>query len=103
MTRPNHPKQTPSYTSGSESRRALINGLYVFFQSRNPKIATVRWHGKFKARYRTKADALTAKDAWEKKGRIIFPSDVEKATPPEKPRVRVRVRQTGGQQEMRLS
>jgi hypothetical protein len=54
-------------------RRAQINGLYVTFESRNPKLATVRWHSRFKLRYRTKADGLAAKQAWEQKGRIKFP------------------------------
>jgi hypothetical protein len=44
-------------------RRALINGLHVQFDSRNPRLASVRWHPRFKLRYRTKADALTAKQA----------------------------------------
>jgi hypothetical protein len=56
-------------------RRALINGLFVQFQSRNPNVAKVRWHSRFKQRYRTKADALMAKDAWERRGNILWPED----------------------------
>jgi hypothetical protein len=54
-------------------RRALINGLYVIFESRDPKLATVRWHPRFKQRYRTKADTQAAKVEWEEKGRIVWP------------------------------
>jgi hypothetical protein len=63
-------------------RRAQVNGLYVIFESRDPKLATVRWHPRFKLRYRTKADALAAKQAWEERGRIMFPGDFGK---PKKP------------------
>ena len=43
--------------SDQPRRRAQINGLYVSFESRNPKLASVRWHSRFKLRYRTKADS----------------------------------------------
>lgn len=56
-------------------RRALIDGLWVRFQSRNPNITSVRWPPRMKHRYRTKADALAAKEAWEEKGRIVWPED----------------------------
>jgi hypothetical protein len=59
-------------------RRAQINGLYVTFESRNPKLASVRWHPRFKLRYRTKADAVNAKQVWEEKGRIVWPNDFTK-------------------------
>jgi hypothetical protein len=39
-------------------RRAQVNKPYVVFESRDPRIAGVRWHPRFKERYRTKADAL---------------------------------------------
>lgn len=60
-------------------RRAEINGKFVQFFSRNTKIATLRWHSRFKAQYRTKADVLKAKDTLEAKGRILFPEDMERA------------------------
>jgi hypothetical protein len=81
-------------------RRALINGLWVQFDSRNPDLATVRWHPRFKQRYRTKAEAGKAKQAWEERGRILFPGDFENAEPA--PKLRARGRETGFQQEMRL-
>lgn len=59
-------------------RRAEINGLFVTFESRNPKLATIRWHPRFKMRYRTKADALEAKQSWEKRGRILWPEDFKR-------------------------
>ena len=70
------------------------------FDSRDPKLASVRWHPRFKLRYRTKADALAAKDAWEQKGRIMFPGDFGKPKKPaEKSQPVRRYRET--QQEMR--
>jgi hypothetical protein len=59
-------------------RRAEINGKFAQFFSRTTKIATVRWHSRFKAQYRTEADALKAKDTWEAKERILFPEDMER-------------------------
>jgi hypothetical protein len=85
-------------------RRAQINGLLVIFESRNPKLASVRWHSRFKLRYRTKIDVLAAKEVWEMEGRIMFPGDFGKTKAPKavKPRVQVRVREAGLQQEMCL-
>jgi len=83
-------------------RRAEVSGHFVQFYSRNPKLTTVRWHSRFKAEYRTKANAATAARAWEQKGDIMFPGDFgkTKATRAAKPRVRIRA--TEFQQEMRL-
>jgi len=53
-------------------RRSEINGKFAQFFNRNTKIATVHWHSRFKAQYRTKADALKAKE------RILFPEDMER-------------------------
>jgi len=84
-------------------RRALIHGLWVLFESRNPKLSTVRWHARFKQRYRTKADAQAAKETWETKGKILGPGDFEK--PKSKPKVPVvrRYAFTSAQQELRVS
>jgi len=81
-------------------RRALLNGLLVFFQSRNPELATVRWHGKFKQQYRTKADALMAKKAWEDDGDILWPADIKQQKKP-KPKP-MRRREAFSQQELRI-
>jgi hypothetical protein len=87
-------------------RRAQVNGLYVQFDSRNPNLASVRWHSRFKMRYRTKADAIAAKAAWEERGRILFPGDFGKLTAkpkkPAKPRARACVRSANLQQEVRV-
>jgi hypothetical protein len=83
-------------------RRAQITGLHVVFESRNPKLASVRWHPRFKQRYRSKADAEAAKQAWEERGRILFPGDFGKEKPAPKPLVRSRIRETGFQQELRI-
>jgi hypothetical protein len=58
-------------------RRALVNGLLGSFESRNPNLATVRWHPRFKMRYRTKADVQAAKEAWEQRGKILWPDDLK--------------------------
>jgi hypothetical protein len=79
-------------------RRALINGLHVQFDSRNPRLASVRWHPRFKLRYRTKADALMAKRAWEERGKILWPSDLK----PEKKPQPMRRRECVSQVEMRI-
>ena len=83
-------------------RRAQVNGLYVQFDSRDPKLASVRWHPRFKMRYRTKADAIAAKAAWEERGKILWPADLKepKATPARETPVR-RYRETA-QGEMRV-
>ena len=63
-------------------RRAEVSGHFVQFYSRNPKLATVRWHSKFKAEYRTKAQAQAAKVEWEKnQGRIVWPEEPKKLQP----------------------
>jgi hypothetical protein len=36
-------------------RRTKITGTWVFFESRDTKLATVSWHPRYKERYRTKA------------------------------------------------
>jgi hypothetical protein len=83
-------------------RRAEVSGHFVQFFSRNPKLATVRWHSKFKAEYRTLAQALAAKQAWEKKGRIKSPGDFGKKKVTKAAKARVRIRATEFQQEMRV-
>jgi len=80
-------------------RRAIVDGLHVKFESRDPKLASVRWHPRFKMRYRTKADAIAAKAAWEERGKILWPADLVKA--PKAERSLRRYRETG-QGEMRL-
>lgn len=42
--------------------RAEVTGHFVQFFSRDTKIATVRWHSRFKAEYRTLRDARGGKD-----------------------------------------
>jgi hypothetical protein len=81
-------------------RRAQLNGLCVNFESRNPHLASVRWHPRFKLRYRTKADALTAKQVWEERGKILWPGDLRPEKKPEsKP---MRRRESVSQVEMRI-
>jgi hypothetical protein len=64
--------------------RAIVDGLLVKFESRNPNLASVRWHPRFKLRYRTKSDALKAKEHWETKHRILFPEDLAAMKPDKK-------------------
>jgi hypothetical protein len=95
-----------SQTADVPRRRALIDGPWVRFQSRDPDIASVRWHPRMKHRYRTKADALAAKEAWEEHGRILWPEDFkrhETVAAKSKPQTApIRRRGSAGQQEMRL-
>jgi len=55
--------------------RAEVTGHFVQFFSRGTKIATVRWHSRFNAEYRTLRDARHAKAEYETKGRILWPDD----------------------------
>lgn len=73
------------------------------FYSRYPKLATVRWHYKFKAEYRTLAQALAAKREREEHGRILWPQHFghQKASKVAKPRAHLQVRITGLQEETR--
>jgi hypothetical protein len=75
------PDRVSSHVAEVPRRRAQINGLHVAFESRDPKLASIRWHYRFKQRYRTKAQAEAAKRMWEDKGRILFPGDFEAAKP----------------------
>jgi hypothetical protein len=83
-------------------RRALIDGLHVKFESRDPRLASVRWHPRFKLRYRTKADALMAKQAWEERGKILWPADLKPKAKPAKAPIRARYRSVDVQPEMRI-
>jgi hypothetical protein len=51
-------------------------------------------------RYRTKADVQAAKEAWEERGKILWPDDLK----PKRSAIRapIRVRTSGAQVEMRL-
>ena len=83
-------------------RRAEVNGLHVQFFSRNTELQSVRWHPRFKLRYRSKADAVRAKQAWEEKGRILFPEDIKAAIDKAKPSPVMGRRETEIQQDMRF-
>jgi hypothetical protein len=83
-------------------RRAIVNAQYVEFQSRNPDLASIRWHSRFKQRYRTKSDALTAKAAWEERGKILWPQELRATTPPKPKPVTVRYREMLAQGEVRV-
>ena len=85
--------------TASLRRRAIINGLYVIFESKNT--AAGKYHGRFKQRYRTKADALAARDAWEQRGRIMFPEDIATVKPQKRPPRSHRTRQAELFQEAR--
>jgi hypothetical protein len=82
-------------------RRAIVDGLHVKFESRDPKLISVRWHPRFKMRYRTKGDALMAKAAWEERGKILWPADIRPEKKPAKASVRMRHR-AADVQELRL-
>jgi hypothetical protein len=63
----------------------------------------VRWHPRFKQRYRTKADALMAKAAWEERGRILWPEDfARREKSPKRETPVMRFSEGAGQAEMRL-
>lgn len=86
-------------------RRALIDGKRVEFQSRNLKLASVRWHTRFKLTYRTVTDATNAAEIWERKARILFPEDLKPAKQKHESRVAPamrRRREIEVQHEMRL-
>jgi hypothetical protein len=61
-------------------RRAEVTGKFVQFFSRDMRIATVRWHSRFKAEYRTKADAMAAKTAWREDIVAVGPEGTEGKT-----------------------
>jgi hypothetical protein len=82
-------------------RRAIVDGLLVKFESRDPKLVSVRWHSRFKMRYRTKADAGAAKETWERRGTIIWPADLKPKTAAKAP-VRARYRSPDVQGELRI-
>jgi len=69
----NHPDAEKLIAESLPRRRAEVNGEFVPFFSRSTKIATVRWYSRFKAEYRTKADADKAAKVWMEAGMILFP------------------------------
>jgi len=79
--------------------RAEVTGHFVQFFSRNPKRATVRWHSRFKAEYRTLRDARAAKAKYEASGKILWPDDLRGGD--HKPGVATR-RHKNQQQELRI-
>jgi hypothetical protein len=79
--------------------RAEVTGHFVQFFSRDTKIATVRWHPRFKAEYRTLRDARAAKAKYEESGKILWPEDLRANEG--KPEVVTR-RQPNQQQELRI-
>jgi len=83
-------------------RRAEVTGRFVQFFSRDTKIATVRWHSRFKCEYRTRKDAMAAKAAWEERGKILWPEDVRKAPEPKAAKQPVRRYRETAQGEMRV-
>ena len=56
--------------------RAEVTGHFVQFFSRDTKIATVRWHSRFKAEYHTLRDAGAARAKYEASGKILWPDDL---------------------------
>jgi hypothetical protein len=86
-------------------RRAVVKGREVEFFSRNTKTKTVKFIQRWPSFwYRSNADAEAAKEAWEQKGKIMFPGDFgkTKATKAAKPRVHVRIRTAESQHELRV-
>jgi hypothetical protein len=79
--------------------RAEVTGHFVQFFSRDTKIATVRWHSRFKAEYRTLRDARAAKAKYEASGRILWAEDMRGSEG--KPEVAAR-RHGSQQQELRI-
>jgi hypothetical protein len=79
--------------------RAEVTGHFVQFLSRNTKAATVRWHSRFKAEYRTLRDARAAKEKYEASGKILWPDDLRAGDA--KPEV-TRGRLANQQQELRI-
>ena len=79
--------------------RAEVTGHFVQFFSRNPKTATVRWHSRFKAEYRTLRDARAAKAKYEASGKILWPDDLRVRE--DGPEARI-CKSTSQQQELRI-
>jgi hypothetical protein len=59
-------------------RRAILFGNTVEFQSRNMRLASVRWHTRLKEQYATEKDARVAAYVWEKKGIALLAQDFPK-------------------------
>jgi hypothetical protein len=83
-------------------RRAEVTGRFVQFFSRDTKIATVRWHSRFKCEYRTRRDAMAAKAAWEERGKILWPEDIKPEKAAAKQPQPMRRRESPSQVETRL-
>ena len=75
--------------------RAEVTGHFVQFFSRDTKIATVRWHSRFKAEYRTLKDARAAKEKYDATGKILWPEDLRVSDSQRK----VATRRSGNQQQ----
>ena len=80
-------------------RKTEMTGRFVQFFSRQTKIATVRWHSRFKCEYRTPGGAMVPKAAWEERGKILWPEDLRKAPEPVRQSMR---RREFPQQELRV-
>ncbi len=58
------------------SRRALVFGKTVNFQSSNIHIGTVRWHSRFKEEYASGRDVKIAVHAWLQYGKTFFAGEI---------------------------